>query len=466
MIPKIIHYCWISGEENMPDDIKQCISSWHKHLPDYEFINWNDANFDWNICEFTKYNREQNNYAFCSDYIRFWALYNYGGIYLDTDVLVNKSFDKLLNLNRIITSEIAYIQNNYLEAALMGFHKGDEILKDCLDYYHTNPKFTKTNCVVSPDVLTNACKKYDKKYLNDISDYDKSKLNILSCNKYFDLGSEECFAQHLFKNSWCGGNYEDVLPKNYQIFLCAHKPIENYIPNNKHYTIIDVSGTVKNDSRHIIDISQDDFTKTHNVCYSEGCAMRWLWKHPEVIPDYIVFGHYRRMFLDFANGNEIFITRWIDRSGAIIQAPFIHNSNISDMYQDHQKDDIDTFIQIVNDIAPEYYNAFQEYLHDTNQYACNCFAMKKEHFLEMCEFCFKILDEFDKRQGYKNNDSVMRKMIKKSHTNHLRFGINWQRRLQGFLLEYLTDTFYRYKFGVDKCKKVLCGIPEEREHQF
>ena len=145
MIPKIIHYCWISGEENMPDDIKQCISSWHKYLPDYQFINWNDSNFDWNICEFTKYNREQNNYAFCSDYIRFWALYNYGGIYLDTDVLVNKSFDKLLNLNRIITSEIAYTQNNYLEAALMGFHKGDEILKDCLDYYHTNPKFTKTN---------------------------------------------------------------------------------------------------------------------------------------------------------------------------------------------------------------------------------------------------------------------------------------------------------------------------------
>ena len=54
MIPKIIHYCWISGEENMPDDIKQCISSWHKYLPDYQFINWNDSNFDWNICEFTK----------------------------------------------------------------------------------------------------------------------------------------------------------------------------------------------------------------------------------------------------------------------------------------------------------------------------------------------------------------------------------------------------------------------------
>lgn len=472
MIPKIIHYCWISGEENMPEDIKQCISSWHKHLPDYQFINWNDANFDWNICEFTKYNRGQNNYAFCSDYIRFWALYNFGGIYFDSDVKVYKSFDELLKLKRIITPESVYPYSRHYEAAIIGAEKGDILFKHCVEWYNNcTDKFdTKGYHVISPFVM-DICWK-DRYKTIDIPIYndevqDDDVISILDCTKYFSEASNECFAQHTFKGEWClktTPNCYDI--DKYQIFLCAHKPIENYIPNNKHYTIIDVNGTVKDDSRNIIDISQDEFTKTHNVCYSEGCAMRWLWKHPEVIPDYIVFGHYRRMFLDFANGNEIFITRWIDNKGAIIQTPFIHTSNISDMYKDHPKDDIDIFIQIVKELTPEYYNAFQEYLSDTNQYACNCFAMKKEHFLEMCEFCFKVLDEFDKRQGYKNNDSVMRKMIKNSHTNHLRFGINWQRRLQGFLLEYLTDTFYRYKFGVENCRKCDCGIPDKPNNPF
>ena len=79
--------CWYERTDNVFDDIKKCIASWHEHMPDYKFINWNDSNFDWNICEFTKYCRENNLYAFCADYVRFWAIYNYGGIYLDTDVI-------------------------------------------------------------------------------------------------------------------------------------------------------------------------------------------------------------------------------------------------------------------------------------------------------------------------------------------------------------------------------------------
>ena len=42
---------------------------------------------------------------FCSDFVRYWALYNYGGIYLDTDVMLYKSFDELLSMDRIISKE-------------------------------------------------------------------------------------------------------------------------------------------------------------------------------------------------------------------------------------------------------------------------------------------------------------------------------------------------------------------------
>lgn len=48
-IPKIIHFCWMSGED-YPELIKKCISSWKEKLLDYEIKLWNADNFNVNIC--------------------------------------------------------------------------------------------------------------------------------------------------------------------------------------------------------------------------------------------------------------------------------------------------------------------------------------------------------------------------------------------------------------------------------
>lgn len=96
MIPKIVHYVWL-GHGEKSDKIKTCIESWHKYLPDYEIIEWNEDNFDINYNDFTKQSYELKQYAFTSDVVRLWALYNYGGIYLDTDVLVYKPLDEFLS---------------------------------------------------------------------------------------------------------------------------------------------------------------------------------------------------------------------------------------------------------------------------------------------------------------------------------------------------------------------------------
>lgn len=95
MIPKKIHYCWF-GKNPLPKLALKCIRSWKKYLPDYEIIEWNEDNFDVNICPYTKEAYQAKKYAFVSDYARFWILYNYGGIYFDTDVEVIKSLDKIL----------------------------------------------------------------------------------------------------------------------------------------------------------------------------------------------------------------------------------------------------------------------------------------------------------------------------------------------------------------------------------
>lgn len=95
MIPKIIHYCWF-GRGAMPQQVKDCMASWYEHMPDYDFRLWNEDNVDIESVPYAKEAYAAGIYAFVSDYVRLWALCNEGGLYLDTDVMVFKSFDNLL----------------------------------------------------------------------------------------------------------------------------------------------------------------------------------------------------------------------------------------------------------------------------------------------------------------------------------------------------------------------------------
>ena len=80
----------------MPQLAKDCINSWHKHMPDWEYKLWNEDNFAINEVPYTKEAYEVKKYAFVSDYVRLWALEREGGVYLDTDVEALKSFEDLL----------------------------------------------------------------------------------------------------------------------------------------------------------------------------------------------------------------------------------------------------------------------------------------------------------------------------------------------------------------------------------
>ena len=101
MIPKIIHYCWF-GRGEMPELVLKCIDSWHKHMPDYVYRLWNEDNFDINSNQYVKEAYYAQKYAFVSDYVRLYALYSEGGIYMDTDVEALKPYDDLLGLTGFI----------------------------------------------------------------------------------------------------------------------------------------------------------------------------------------------------------------------------------------------------------------------------------------------------------------------------------------------------------------------------
>ena len=95
MIPRTIHYCWF-GRGEMPEQAKQCIASWHKFMPDWEYKLWNEDNVDVDVCAYAKEAYDARKFAFVSDYVRLCALEREGGLYLDTDVEVFKSFEDLL----------------------------------------------------------------------------------------------------------------------------------------------------------------------------------------------------------------------------------------------------------------------------------------------------------------------------------------------------------------------------------
>lgn len=131
MIPKIIHYCWLS-KDPIPENLKKCMESWNKFLPDYEIMWWNFDRFPKDKSKWVGDAFDKKKYAFAADYIRLYAVYTYGGIYLDMDVEVLKSFNPLLGLKTMICW-----QNEWpgLEVAAFGAEKGSKWVKDCLDFY-------------------------------------------------------------------------------------------------------------------------------------------------------------------------------------------------------------------------------------------------------------------------------------------------------------------------------------------
>ena len=95
MEKKYIHYCWF-GDKPLPKLAKKCIESWKKYLPDYELKEWNESNSNVEECPFIKEAYENKKWAFVADYVRTKAMYEYGGIYFDTDMEIIKPIEDYL----------------------------------------------------------------------------------------------------------------------------------------------------------------------------------------------------------------------------------------------------------------------------------------------------------------------------------------------------------------------------------
>lgn len=228
MIPKKIHYCWLSGDP-MPRKIRRCIDSWHKVLPDYELKLWSMENFDVESVDFVSEACKHRKWAFAADYIRMYALYHEGGIYLDSDVRVLKTFDPLLNHRFMSALEYhpsqiekdgamlmidneghrvkeGYVSGIQIQAAVMGAEKGCQFVRDVLDWYEENHFInadgTLLTNVLSPMIYARIAENYGFLY----KDEDQQLKDDIM----------------IYRSEVFAGNKHEVTPNSRAVHLCAH----------------------------------------------------------------------------------------------------------------------------------------------------------------------------------------------------------------------------------------------------
>lgn len=205
MIPRVIHYCWF-GHNPKPEMIRKCMETWEK--TGYKIIEWNEDNFDINsnpyVCEAYK----NKKWAFVTDYVRLYVLYNYGGIYLDSDVEVVKPLDDLLGLPAFSGFE----DKQSIPTGLLASEQGNKWIKILLDDYegvHFLRKDGKLDLTTNVSRITNKTKRfYPIKLNNTLQEFDDFVIFPFDyfCAKSWMNGvvyrTKNTYTIHHFSGSW------------------------------------------------------------------------------------------------------------------------------------------------------------------------------------------------------------------------------------------------------------------------
>lgn len=205
---KKIHYCWFGGKK-LPKSVEDCIKTWKKFLPDYEIKQWDESNFDINSFPFVKEAYESKKWAFVSDYVRIYALYQEGGLYLDTDVKILKNPTYVLNKEIVL----GYEDSGYVGTAMIYVQKPqNKYIKEILDYYgkikHFEPEIMYN--FANPVIITKILKQYESTvneqgvriFDNNIYVYPRDYFYPINYNYSEKEYTKNTCMVHLFKATW------------------------------------------------------------------------------------------------------------------------------------------------------------------------------------------------------------------------------------------------------------------------
>jgi mannosyltransferase OCH1-like enzyme len=196
VIPKIIHYCWLSNDP-IPKELRHCMDSWKAKLTGYQFMLWDTSRFDPHSSVWVEQAVEAKQYAFAADFIRLYAVYTFGGIYLDMDVEVLKPFDALLDADIMAAYEDK--TKRKIEAGCFGARQGSPAIKKVLEYY-AGRSFVKSDGTYDTKVLPEIMK--DRLVAGNIAIYGNDFFTVLDYMTGKMNRTANSYAIHHFAGSW------------------------------------------------------------------------------------------------------------------------------------------------------------------------------------------------------------------------------------------------------------------------
>ena len=201
MLPKIIHYCWF-GDQPIPEDQQELIKEWKSILPDYKFRFWNEENslLENKYCQKALSNKK---WANLSNFVRLQALLTEGGIYLDTDIKLLKSFDPLLHYQCFLGFE--HDREVVINNAVIGSISGHPFIARCLQTFDTLSG-DELAYESAPLLVTNILKEQYNIVTTDIQEL--SDVTLLSKDFFYPIHWNETYklkdyANHTTENTYC-----------------------------------------------------------------------------------------------------------------------------------------------------------------------------------------------------------------------------------------------------------------------
>lgn len=178
---KIIHYCWF-GKNKKNKKIRKCINSWKVFFPNWQIIEWNENNFDVNCCPYVKEAYDLKKWAFVADYCRFFVLFNYGGLFFDTDVEIIKTIPSSFFEKKFLALEDG--KSVSIAPGLIFYSlKNDEFCKKMLDEYNSE-HFEKDGFTYKT-----VCERADNFFIN---------LGFVKKNEYQEIGEYSIYPSDFF----------------------------------------------------------------------------------------------------------------------------------------------------------------------------------------------------------------------------------------------------------------------------
>lgn len=203
-IPKTIHYCWF-GNNPKSELIEKCIASWKTFAPDFEIVEWNETNCNIHENPYVEEAYNKKMYAFVSDYFRLKALYEHGGVYMDTDMELMKSLEPHLYCPAFFAFETPI----FVHAGIIGAVPELELIGKLLKSYQKSTFSVKADGSVKtiPMRITEFLEEDPSFVKNGKSQTLRSGIKLYSANKMtMDFHDGLCIANHHYEGSWMAKN--------------------------------------------------------------------------------------------------------------------------------------------------------------------------------------------------------------------------------------------------------------------